>query len=98
MRHPVFDIDRSLPGVGRANPKSRQEHDPSVSAGQWLRTPRSEYRMHGAIDRHRRRRQALRVMGNGRDCFGGTAYSLIEEIDAARDGQPVLVKRNSADF
>ena len=33
-----FDIDCSLPGVGRANPKSRQEHDPAVSAGRWLRT------------------------------------------------------------
>jgi len=38
------------------------------------------------------------LMGEGRDCFGGTAYSLIEEIYALRDGQPVLVKRNSADF
>lgn len=93
-----FDIDCSLPGVGRANPKSRQEHDPAVSAGRWLRTPGSEYRMRGGIDRHRRRRQALRVMGEGRDCFGGTACSLIEEIYALRDGQPVLVKRNSADF
>lgn len=38
------------------------------------------------------------LMGEGRDCFGGTAYSLIEEIYVLRDGQPVLVKRNSADF
>ncbi|AOJ36678.1 hypothetical protein WJ23_01590 [Burkholderia lata] len=38
------------------------------------------------------------LMGEGGDCFGGTAYSLIEEIYALRDGQPVLVKRNSADF
>lgn len=35
------------------------------------------------------------LMGEGRNCFGGTAYSLIEEIDALRDGQPVLVKRTA---
>jgi hypothetical protein len=38
------------------------------------------------------------LIGEGRDCFGGTAYSLIEEIYVLRDGQPVLVKKNSADF
>ncbi|NIE60024.1 MULTISPECIES: hypothetical protein [unclassified Burkholderia] len=38
------------------------------------------------------------LIGEGRDCFGGTAYSLIEEIYVLRDGQPVLVKRSSADF
>ncbi|AXF19306.1 hypothetical protein CUJ89_01450 [Burkholderia pyrrocinia] len=37
-------------------------------------------------------------MGEGRDCFGRTAYSLIEKIYVVRDGQPVLVKSNSADF
>ncbi|WP_175045552.1 hypothetical protein [Burkholderia lata] len=38
------------------------------------------------------------LMGEGRDCFRGTAHSLIEEIHVVRDAQPVLVKRNSADF
>lgn len=38
------------------------------------------------------------LIGEGRDCFGGTAYSLIEEIYVLRDGQPALVKKNSADF
>ncbi|RXV72521.1 hypothetical protein D1006_09340 [Burkholderia stabilis] len=38
------------------------------------------------------------LMGEGRDCFGGTAYSLIEEIYVLRDVQPVLVRKNSADF
>ncbi|WP_342703426.1 hypothetical protein OHZ10_01470 [Burkholderia arboris] len=38
------------------------------------------------------------LIGEGRDCFGGTAYSLIEEIYALRAGQPMLVKKNSADF
>jgi hypothetical protein len=38
------------------------------------------------------------LMGEGRDCFGGTAYSFIEEIYVLRDGQPVLVRRNNADF
>ena len=38
------------------------------------------------------------LMGEGRDCFGGTAYSLIEEIYALRRGRPVLVKSNSEDF
>ncbi|WP_175241162.1 MULTISPECIES: hypothetical protein [Burkholderia cepacia complex] len=38
------------------------------------------------------------LMGEGRDCFGGTAYALIEENYALRDGQPVLVKKNSGDF
>ncbi len=38
------------------------------------------------------------LMGEGRDCFGGTAYSLIEEIYVLRQGQPVLVKSNSEDF
>ncbi|WP_175721925.1 hypothetical protein [Burkholderia anthina] len=41
-------------------------------------------------------RFALR--GEGRDCFGGTAHSLIEEIYVLRRGQPVLVKSNSEDF
>lgn len=38
------------------------------------------------------------LMGEGRDCFRSTTYSLIEEIHVVRDAQPVLVKRNSADF
>ena len=92
-----FDIDCSLPGVGRANPKSRQEHDPAVSAGRWLRTPGSEYRMRGGIDRHRRRRQALRVMGEGRDCWRHGLFTHRRNLCVARR-QPVLVKRNSADF
>jgi len=46
----------------------------------------------GANDTH------FAVMGEGRDYFGGTAYSRIEEIYALRNGQPVLVKKNSADF
>ncbi|MFP3507553.1 hypothetical protein [Burkholderia sp. SIMBA_062] len=32
------------------------------------------------------------------DCFGGTAYSLVEEIHVLRNGQPVLIKSNSAGF
>ena len=38
------------------------------------------------------------LLGEGRDCFGGTAYSFIEEIYLLRRGQPVLVKSNSEDF
>ncbi|WP_175687950.1 hypothetical protein [Burkholderia anthina] len=38
------------------------------------------------------------LMGGGRDCFGGTAYSLVEEIYVLRRDQPVLVKSNSEDF
>lgn len=30
------------------------------------------------------------------DCFGGTGYSLAEEIHVLRDRQPVLIKSNSA--
>lgn len=63
VRHPALNIDRSLPGVGRANPRSRPEHDAPVFAGRWLRAPGSQYRMHGAIDRRGRRRHTLRVNG-----------------------------------
>ena len=38
------------------------------------------------------------LMGGGRDRFGGTAYSLVEEIYLLRRGQPVLVKSDSEDF
>ncbi|UXU88107.1 hypothetical protein [Burkholderia sp. S-53] len=38
------------------------------------------------------------LMDEGRDCFGCTACSFTEEIYVLRNGQPVLVKRNSADF
>ncbi|MPV68132.1 hypothetical protein [Burkholderia sp. BE17] len=38
------------------------------------------------------------LMDEGRYRFSGTAYSLINEIYVLRDGQPVLVKSNSADF
>ncbi len=38
------------------------------------------------------------LIEEGRDCFGGTAYSLIEEIYELRDGQPIPTKRNSTDF
>lgn len=63
MLHPVFSIYRSPPGVGRANPRARPEHAVPVFARRWLRTPRFEYRMHGAIGRRRRRRHTLRVHG-----------------------------------
>lgn len=63
MRHPVFSIYCSPPGVGRANPRARPEHDVPVFARRWLRTSRSEYRMHGAIGRRRRRRHTRRVHG-----------------------------------
>ncbi|WP_185646623.1 hypothetical protein [Burkholderia sp. Bp9143] len=38
------------------------------------------------------------LMGEGRDCFGGTGYSLVEEIHVPQNGQPVLVRNRSADF
>lgn len=36
------------------------------------------------------------LMGEGRDCFGGTAQTAVEEIYTLKDGQPVLLKNNTA--
>ncbi|WP_322027465.1 hypothetical protein [Burkholderia sp. BCC1977] len=38
------------------------------------------------------------LMGEGLDCFGGTACSLVEAIYVPRKGRPVLGRNNSADF
>lgn len=68
-----------------------------------LRDPSTEYRVPSTACRVRSTRvdeggTRFALMGEGLDCFGGTTYSLIEEIYVLRDGQPVLVKKNSADF
>lgn len=82
MRHPVFSIYCSPPGVGRANPRARPEHAVPVFARRWLRTPRFEYRMHGAIGVDAGGTH-FAFMGEGRDCFGRTANSR-EEACVAR--------------
>ena len=98
MRRSVVNVRHSLPGNARADAGSRPEHDAPVSTGRAFRTGRSEYRVHCALTGIDADGTHFALMGEGRDCFGGTAYSLIEEIYVLRDGQPVLVKRNSADF
>ncbi|MBZ5794011.1 hypothetical protein K8353_28170 [Burkholderia contaminans] len=37
-------------------------------------------------------------MGEGRDCLGGAAYSLVEEIYMLRDMQPALTKKEQRGF
>ncbi|WP_148283796.1 hypothetical protein [Burkholderia cepacia] len=98
MRREFVAIDRSLPGAAaltREQGKSAirrlaaVEHSALSDPGTACTVRSTGVNLDGAH---------FALMGEGRDCFGGTAYSLVEEIYVLRNGQPALVRNNSADF
>jgi len=99
MRRELVDIGFSLPGDARVDPTPGQKHDPPIyppsSVRHWvIHAPHARCVPTGvnADGTH------FALMGEGRDRFGGTAHSLAEEIHVLRNGQPALVRNNSADL
>lgn len=80
LQLPLFYDRCELPDIARADRGSRPEYDAPVRARQWLRTLRSGYPRQGAIYWHRCGGTPFASIGESRDCFRGTGYSLIEEV------------------
>lgn len=98
LQLPLFYDRCELPDIARADRGSRPEYDAPVRARQWLRTLRSGYPRQGAICWRRCGGTPFASIGESRDCFRGTGYSLIEEVCVFQDGRPVPIKRNGANF
>ncbi len=98
LQLPLFYDRCELPDIARADRGSRPEYDAPVRARQWLRTLRSGYPRQGAIYWRRCGGTPFASIGESRDCFRGTGYSLIEEVCVFQDGRPVPIKRNGANF